>query len=174
MIIILPIYSPFTNYHWPIILIGDSCKNKITFFDRTKTQNLSTDLYLLLEEIDFVLLLQKLLLLSGNLRKHKDLFSLNIARNLRTLKDARYDSLRESNWIYCTTYLCRLIIYAIRACGYNISRPPIDPNDCNQRTANVYYTQLRAWPGQCAAGWKTGMFKQPRSGRVCPRVGSRR
>ncbi len=40
----------------------------------------------------------------------------------------------------------------------NISRPPIDPNDCNQRTANVYYTQLRAWPGQCAAGWKTGML----------------
>lgn len=47
----------------------------------------------------------------------------------------------------------------------NISRPPIDPNDCNQRTAYVYYTQLQAGPGRCAAGWKTGMFMQPRSGR---------
>jgi len=56
----------------------------------------------------------------------------------------------------------------------NISRSPIDPNDCNQRPANVYYTQPQAWPGRCAKGWKTGMFMQPRSGRVCPRVGSRR
>lgn len=45
------------------------------FFDRMKTRKSSTDLDLLLEEIDFVLLLQKLLLLSSNLRKHKDLFS---------------------------------------------------------------------------------------------------
>lgn len=34
----------------------------------------------------------------------------------------------------------------------NISRSPIDPNDCNQRPANVYYTQLQAWPGDVPQG----------------------